>query len=158
MREVYRNSRNKRDFNRVLKNYTDLLETNDIPLHLKMPLLEYYNQKFANSKNEKRGPIITSSDDEGSEFGDESNNTTHYKFQAERGVTFWLATPWVVEALLLRSHRNVTSEGAAGVAPLCYFPPRMIVSPFMILARTTAGGMLDLAKFTEIIMKHLRIR
>ena len=70
------------------KNYTDLLETNDIPLHLKMPLLEYYNQKFANSKNEKQGPIITSSDDEGSEFGDESNNTTHYKFQAERGVTF----------------------------------------------------------------------
>ena len=38
------------------KNYTDLLETNDIPLHLKMPLLEYYNQKFANSKNEKQGP------------------------------------------------------------------------------------------------------
>ena len=48
----------------------------------------------------------------------------------------------MVEALLLRSHRNVTSEGAAGVPPppLCYYPPRMIVSPFMILARTTAGG------------------
>ena len=72
------------------KNYTDLLETNDIPLHLKMPLLEYYNQKFANSKNEKRGPIITSSDDEGSDSGDESNNNTHYQFQAERGVAVTL--------------------------------------------------------------------
>merc|ERR1739842_225435 len=29
-----------------------------------------------------------SSDDEGSEFGDESKNTTHYKFQAERGASF----------------------------------------------------------------------
>ena len=72
------------------KNYTDLLETNDIPLHLKMPLLEYYNQKFANSKNGKRGAIITSSDDEGSDSGDESNNNTHYQFQAERGVAVTL--------------------------------------------------------------------
>ena len=71
------------------KNYTDLLESNDIPLHLKIPLLEYYNQRFANSKNEKQGPTSPlSSDDEGSEFGDESNNTTHYKFQAERGASF----------------------------------------------------------------------
>ena len=70
------------------KNYTDLLESNDIPLHLKIPLLEYYNQRFANSKNEKQGPTSPLSSDEGSEFGDgdDSNNTTHYKFQSEQGV------------------------------------------------------------------------
>ena len=91
------------------KNYTDLLETNDIPLHLKMPLLEYYNQKFANSKNGKRGPIITSSDDEGSEFGDESNNTTHYQFQAERGVAFTL--PQILKGKRGDAERILTQLG-----------------------------------------------
>ena len=56
----------------------------------------------------------------------------------------------MVEALLLRPHRNVTSEGTAGVTPLCYYPPRMIVSAFMILTRTTAGG--DAAPVVEMML------
>ena len=55
-----------------------------------------------------------------------------------------------MEALLLRPHRNVTSEGTAGVTPLCYYPARMIVSAFMILTRTTAGG--DAAPVVEMML------
>ena len=90
------------------KNYTDLLELNDIPLHLKIPLLEYYNQRFANSKNEKQGPTSPLSSDEGSEFGDgdDSNNTTHYKFQSEQGAS--LTIPQITQGKRRDAERILT--------------------------------------------------
>ena len=92
------------------KNYTDLLESNDIPLHLKIPLLEYYNQRYANSKNEKQGPTSPISSDEGSEFGDhdgdDSNNTTHYKFQSEQGAS--LTIPQITQGKRRDAERILT--------------------------------------------------
>ena len=69
------------------KNYSDLLESKDIPLHLKIPLLEYYNQRYVNSKNEKQGPEESSSGDEESDRDNDNTTATHYKFQSEQGVS-----------------------------------------------------------------------
>jgi len=84
------------------KNYSDLLESKDIPLHLKIPLLEYYNQRYVNSKNEKQGPSEVSSGEE----SDNDNTATHYKFQSEQGVSSTL--PQIKQAKRIYAQQILT--------------------------------------------------
>ena len=66
------------------KNYSDLLESKKIPLHLKIPLLEYFNRRHENTKREKTG--ITDEDDDEDNDEDERDAGTHYKFQSDQGI------------------------------------------------------------------------
>merc|ERR1712055_186043 len=50
-----------------------------------------------------------SSDDEGSEFGDESNNMTHYKFQSKRGASFTI--PQMTQGKRRDAERILTQLG-----------------------------------------------
>jgi len=67
-----------------------------------IPLLEYYNQRYVNSKNEKQGPSEVSSGEE----SDNDNTATHYKFQSEQGVSSTL--PQIKQAKRIYAQQILT--------------------------------------------------
>ena len=90
------------------KNYSDLLHSEDIPLELKIPLMQYYRQRYENSKHERgpsqntKGVVNNGEDDDDDDdddnvgskdgaYSDAAPSGTHYGFQAERGVEHTLS-------------------------------------------------------------------